>query len=432
MLLLLIVGTGIFYNYVKFPAISSTESRLNAFPTNDFYTAIYYRTEQLIKGEKMDISVVYPHEIDASGQALPLLFSPFLLFFKPDRYVAYFFFLGITAVMYILFYVFLMRKLDKHILNAGLIFLIAFFLSEPGLVGIYMGNIDILLAPLVGILILTFFHFMKKKSISFIQFVDLGVLMGILINIKITLLPFVLVAVIFSKRIYITALAMLITFLSLVYVPNVVGSKSSLVLYFSNILKWNSIHPFSYFLWSNHSIYVIASFFTNCMDKNICDTQFANRVIALFLLLFTFVMPFLLALSMRKIVINKNIFLSLRMLRINNEFALVLFVLSVAFINLAFKVVYDYRLFYSLIITLILLRESARFKRALVYCYLSMFSLLLGGIWALQLSPNEPWTIDARLLKGFIIFHFFFLILSAITYWKESQKKRLQNLEALR
>jgi hypothetical protein len=421
--LLLILGTNNFYNYVKFPVISSTEARLVADPTNDFYTGVYFEAKQMIQGKKMDINVLLPGYINPLGYLIPILFSPFLLFLKPDQYTAYFYLLLIAIVVFVIFFTLLMRKSDKQIMNGGLIFLIAFLLSHAGLLGIFMGNVDILLAPLIGFLVLLLLHSIKKKSISVIQSIALGILAGVFMNIKIFLLPFSLLIIFFSKRSILTTITTSTTFLALVYLPNLFGTESSLALYIKNLVDWNIQNRLSANPLSNHSIYIIASFFTQCLKFNTCDTQITNTLVALLLLLLTFATPFLLTRPITKIIFNKNIYFSIMKLRNSKEFAVVLVVLSLAFINLVFVNVYDYRLYYSLIIALILLKETAKIKKALVYCYLSMFSLLLGGIWAIQLNPNEPWTIDGRLLKFFYIFHFIFLILSALTYWKESQTK---------
>lgn len=432
LLLFFIWATRIIYKDLRFSpdtGIPSTESRLNSDFANDFHTSVYFRASQMLKGEEMNVLVIHPGNVDsASGQIFPLLFSPFIHFLRPDRYVSYFFFLCFTLIIFILFYSLLMKKSEKEIYNGGLIFLVAFFLSVPGFIGIYMGNIDIVLAPVMGILILIVLDSMKKESISPIRVILTGVLAGALMNAKIFLLPFALFTVIFSKRISLACGATIITFLALIYIPNFFGSPSSLFSYLDKIIKWNNSVPFSNNLWGNHSLYATATIFTGCVKTNICHSQIENTLIASAIFVLTFLIPFLFYKPIKKIAFDKNLFLSILKVRKSREFVLVLFVIAVAIINMAFKVIYVYRLFYSVIIILILLKKSSETKKAIVYCYLSIFFLLLGGIWALQLSPNEPWTIDARLLKFFIIFHFFFLILSALTYWKESQRKATENL----
>jgi len=426
-LLLLVIGSAAFYNFVKFPMITSTASRLDSFPTNDFYTVLYFKTQQLIKGQEMNQSVITPQTVDASGQALPLFFAPFLLLFSPDRYSAYLYFLGLVIVAYVLFYVLLMRKSDKQILNTGLIFLIAFCLSEPGFIGIYMGNVDILLAVLAGIFILYLFYILKNKSISIMQAICLGIFAGLLVNIKVTLLPFILIAVLFSRRIWISLLTTLGVFFSFIYIPNLFNSKSTITSLLGKILIWNNKQPLSFHFWGNHSFYVVSTYFTRCIELNTCSSENTGVLIAALLFIFTFLVPFLILKPIRKFNINKTSLISLLNFKKNKELALVFFALSDAFINLCFKIVYDYRLFFSLVVTLIIFKESVRSKMALTYCYLSMFSLLLGGLWVLQLNPTELWTIDSRLLKFFIIFHYFFLILASLAYWKKSSKNDLIN-----
>lgn len=404
-LLLIIVGTDKFYNNL-YLSTQPTEAITRgfpsrSFPSNDFYTSIYFRAEQMIHGKVMDISVIAPGEVDASGPLLPLLFSPFLAFLNPDRFIAYFSYLAVVIIAFILFFIILMKKTDKTTFFAGLIFLIAFLLSEPGYLGIFQGNIDILLSPLAGIFIIFTLYFMEKKSISIYQSILLGIVAGSLINIKITIFPLILSTILFSRRLVIISMTSIITFLSLLYIPNFYGSGSTLMSHFSKILAWRGVHPLDQQFWANHSLYVIASFFSGCFESNTCETQSTNTLIAFFLFLFTFITPFLLIKPINRIIITKGLFSSILKIIWNKEFALILFTLSVAISNLPFKIVYDYRLYFSVVVTLIVLKETANIKSALIYCYLSMFSLLLGGIWALRLASNEFGTIDPRLLKIF-------------------------------
>ena len=426
-LLFFVYATTIFYKDVQFlpnMSIPSTESRLNSYFTNDFFTSVYFRANQMIKGQEMNVLALYPEYVDsASGQLFPLLFSPLLYLKGSGRFVLYSVFLFFAAIIFILFYVLLMKKSGKEIFNGGLIFIFAFLISEPGFIGIYMGNTDIVLAPIMGTLILLVINSNKNELNSLTRTILLGILAGALMNAKIFLFPFAVLAVIYSKRSFLTGLVSFLTFMALIYAPNLFGSQSSLASYFSKVISWDSYIPFSTHLWGNHSLYAIASFFSGCIDSAKCNNQVVYIPIVILLFLFTFLVPFLISRPFKKNFFKGIGYSAFLKLRKNKSFIIVLLVISVAFINLAFRVVYDYRLFYSLVISLILLKESTKLKNASTYCYLSMFSLLLGGIWALKLNPNEPWTIDARLIKFFIIFHFFFLILSSIYFWKESGVK---------
>lgn len=419
LLLFMIVGTDRFYNNLNQASPNKpTETRIRDYPSTDFNTSVYIRTGQMLKGEEMNVSALLPTVDSASGQLFPLLFSPFLLSLKPDIYVSYLFFIATTIAIFIIFYILLMRKSEKTISNGGLIFLIAFFLSEPGRLGKFQGNTDILLAPILGILLMLILNSIKEKKVSVFRIILAGILAGAIMNAKIFLLPFAILTIIFSKRIILTGIVTLATFAALIYAPNFWGSQSSLLLFLTKIIHWDNSVSISNSIWANHSIYAVASYFANCADSNTCDNKISYKLITLSLFLFTFIIPFLLNPSLRKSSLKKN-----------KEFAILLFVLAVAFINLAFKVAYDYRLYFSIPVTLILFKETIKLKSASTYCYLSMFFLLFGGIWAISLTPNDPWTIDPRLLKIFFIFHFFFLILSSLVNWKESQVKGTLNMK---
>lgn len=418
----LVLGVNTFYNYATFKLLREGF-------TNDLYSSVYFRTEQMIKGQIMDISFLYPGFISATGQTFSVFLAPFLLLFSPDRYTTYFYYMIVVIISFLTFFVSLMKKADRKTRIIGILFSIAFFISGAGFRGIFLGNTDILLASLTGILILIVLNIINKKSVSIIWIFVLGILAGSLVNAKIFLLPFALLAVIFSKRIILTGLITVTTFLALIYTPNLFGSLSSLSLYINTIMTWNNLEIFQNHYWANHSIYMVATLFTRCLDYNIffnvgpspCDNSLTNSLISSFIFFVVFAIPFLLVKPLKNL---SNISYLLRRLK-SRESALAAFVLSDAFINLSFKIVYDYRLFFSPIVTLILFKETQRFNKALKYCYLSIFSLLIGGIWILQLDLSQAWRIDARLLKFFILFHYFFLILSVLTYWKESQAKRI-------
>ena len=89
------------------------------------------------------------------------------------------------------------------------------------------------------------------------QAISLGVLAGALLNAKITLLPFVLVAVLFSKRFFIVLTTTIAFFLMFVYVPNLVGSKSTLMMLVDKIINWNNLQSMSFHYWGNHTFYII-------------------------------------------------------------------------------------------------------------------------------------------------------------------------------
>ncbi len=381
-LLFVIIATSTFYNYANAPSTYSTESRFHADVGNDFYLGVQYRASQMIKGQKMDLTVLLPNYHDPTGQTLPLLFSPFLII-NPNRYVAYFFFICMSIVFFTLFTIILLKKANKEIRDGALIFLIAFFISEPGLLGIHTGNVDIILGPLVGIFILWFFHLLNKKSISIIQAICFGVCAGGLLNIKLTILPLILLTILFVKRRFLILALLIMTFLTLIYVPNIFGSESSLEYHLSNVMGAYDMYShlkLGNLIWGNHSLVDISSFFSRCLELNTCETQHVNGYISSILFILTFITPFLLVKPLNLIVVaKKNVYSILKALN-SKETALVLFVFSIGLINLSFNTAaYDYRLYLSVPITLIVLKESQKIINALIYCYLSMFSLLLGG-----------------------------------------------------
>lgn len=419
-ILLIVVGSGMFYNNL-YPAINNSKLEWYSYhPSDDFNTSIYIRTNQMLEGKEMKIEGYD----SASGQLMPILFAPFLSNMKLELNISYLYFLTTVIFLFITFFILLNQKSDKTVLNTSLIFLIAFIISEPGLLGIRQGNTDIFLAPIIGILLLIQINLFKKKNGNIGRIIISGTLAGAMMNAKIFLLPIAIVVIIFSKRILLSIAVTFTIFISLVYFPNFFNSPSSLSLFINKIINWNVSVPLTHSLWANHSPFAIATYFSGCMNLGTCNSDLTNNVIAITIIAFTFIMPFLLSITFRNI-LKKNLINYFLSNWRSKEIFLILIVLSVAVANMFIKIAYDYRLYFSFIITLIIFKESAKSKKALTYCYFSMFSLLLGGTWFMQVFPNQFWTIDSRLMGIFIIFHFFFLIRASIALWEEIQKERV-------
>lgn len=420
-IVLLIIGTGIFYNDF-FPSIYKLPlTWYSYYPSDDFNTSIYLRTSQMLKGEEMRV----PGWDSASGQLMPLLFAPFLFFLKLKLESSYFYYLGMTIIIYIAFFLFLNRAISPRLQNINLLFLIGFILSEPGYLGLRQGNIDIVLAPVVGIIIILLIDTVDKRKMSLLGTLSMGIISGAIVNAKIYLLfvP-ILIASFIQKRIIFTTVSVL-TFIILIYLPNLFNSESSLLLFLYKITEWNSIVPLTHSLWANHSAHAIASYFSNCFEFGSCNKDLYNNFIAYTITSATVFLPFLFSKKLITLIQNREVINGIKVFQ-NKELMLIIIALFVALINVAITIAYDYRLYYSFIFLLIVLKYVINDKQSLVYAYLSVFFLLSGGLWLINFEPDDLKIVDPRIMKIFFLFHFFFLLRSVIVHWENIHNKSLE------
>ncbi len=304
----------------------------------------------------------------------------------------------------------------------ALLFILAFFFSIPGILGLYMGNVDIFLSLALGFIVLLKFN-EKKLLDKYGKFysVFMGILLGAITNAKVFIFPFSVVFILFSKNIILKLFSFLGSFIIITYLPNIFGSPTGILTFLNRVYLWNERVTVNFSPEYNHSPAALASYFTDCLKTQNCDA-YPNNLLTLIIIILTFVIAFLSKNFFKK----KNLvkFLSLLKkpvfsfqyllkLKTNKYFLIFLLTFITAFINLVPEIAFSYRLYYSFPIILILLAETQNQPKARFYCYLSMMFLILDGLWIVDLSPQVKGIVDPRLMNFFVIFHFIFLIKSS-------------------
>ncbi len=424
--------------------VSAPEKILQVVPIGiDFFTGVIkpainikdgksFYSDIAIYGPALSITMVPPINLLTKLNACSMI----------DLYscsrILYHWFLIITIAGYLLLILLIGKTTTRETLSAMLLYLAVFLLSFMGSFGLERGNIDIFLALINGFMLYLLLLARRNGTHRFLQSLILslaiGIFAGFSTNAKIFLIPFSLVAVLFSPYILVSAVSFVLTFFGLIYLPHVFGAPSSL----PDLLEWSFIYitkapvtPFHTTIHHNHSLAATASLFTSCIFKQTCveprDILIISTVTkALFLAVF--VLPFLSISQLRKKIISsglyflqnfresinqviKNLPKIVKKIYLSQEWILLLFILIDALINLVPKYSFGFRLYYSLPILLILLGTTERKPRVQFYVILSMLFLALKGLWIfLETHPKGMYLFEPRGMNFWVILHFYFLI----------------------
>ncbi len=400
----------------------------------DFYTAVFTPAMKIINGKFFyDVIAIY-------GPAFSLFILPFhfiatsLNLCEPINYqscshVLYEWLLIATVGGYI-FFIFLITRYRKKDSYIFLLFLVSFLLGIPGSLGLERGNIDISLSLIIGLLL--FLLLASRKYPVLINIVFTGIISGFIVNSKLFLAPFAVIAILTSRNILFSFLTFIGTFFIFTYLPNIFGASSNLGNIFQSAFvfsKESSAVPFvGAGLPYNHSFSAIGTLATDCVFKQTCDTFKEDTVrislVSLILFFSTFILPFITtSFIAKKIYKLKFTFWRLAIkaplfiynVREDKRFILFLFIFADALVNLIPRLSFDYRLYFSLPILFLLWKESRVNNKARFYCYLSMIFLIIKGLWIFTvIDPKGMNLFEPRGMSLFVVLHFYFLIKAGI------------------
>ena len=355
----------------------------------------------------------------------------------------------ITSAVFVLFCVKLYIKLMQTDRVLFLILIILFLIQVPVAIGLERGNLDILLASLIGFLYIISVPkrtsgggFRRKLYAVLIGFVG-----GYLANAKLFLLPFALSSLIVSNEIMLGSLSFVITFVGFAYLPIIYGVSTNFFDLISTVLYWqksaDSFFAVPSYLIFNHSFSAISTLFTNCVGKPSCFgynaiTDFIRSFVTKLLMFFVFVVPFLSRglvskilhwcitqlnfIRDRKIVnlidciqrfITGSIKIIYNILRVRNNASILtfLYILSAAVINLVPQNSYSYRLLYSIPLIFIFIKSTDHNNYQRFLLLMSVFWLSLNGLWLFFRVVPDGWSLaDARVMSLFVVLHYFFFI----------------------
>ena len=339
----------------------------------------------------------------------------------------------LSLVGYFLFII-LISGAHRQLRNALFITYLAFLFGVTGTFGMERGNPDILWSSVVGIM--CFAVLRSKRATSNAKggmwSIFVGILAGTGANAKIFLLPVAAVAISMVPHRRLAVIIGVLTFIVFAYLPRTYGAKVAVVDIFRVSQAWiiDAAKDFDRpeQIGSNHSALALATWSTSCVSTRTCLTDPTNKlsisIVAAILLLFVFVLPFLANEGRAWIVrMRRSLRLSIWEILHTRYFFLYL-ALAVAVINLIPQSTFEYRLYYSLPVLLLLWVETEKnHRRSRMFLTLSVAALLMKGFWTgLTIVPEGKTLLDVRVWNSLVLLHFYFLIKAGIAYSLEISK----------
>ncbi|MBI3985224.1 MAG: hypothetical protein HY344_04820 [Candidatus Levybacteria bacterium] len=420
----------------------------------DFLVPVFFPTEYMIHGLNpyFDLQISY-------GPAIYFFFSPFLIFapqlgicslsqttplISCEQLISQM--LIVTTIAgYIIFIFLLAYKKKERVKSILLMVFIIFLLGIPGSFGLERVNMDIIFSLLVGFLLLMIVSRRKTTRPSLALFtytILIGFMMGFLVNAKLFLAPFALIAIFSSEYALLTFVSFVVSFLGFNYSPHLFGLNITIADTINQTQMWAKFAANLFneprYLSINHSFEATASLLTSCVYKHTCavlDDRVVYRDVVIIsaiskaMFILVFIIPFISIFRKTKDFIidtlNKirkknrkvltDIINNLNYWRLNKALVILLFILADAVINLIPQSSFTYRLYYSLPIILLLWVETRENSKARFYCYISTLALLLKGLWIFtSIDPRGMTLFDPRFMNIFVLIHFYFLIKAGI------------------
>lgn len=296
--------------------------------------------------------------------------------------------------------------------KSSLLFCVTFLLGIPMYRAIEAGNVDLFLSVLFGIVLMMVTSMQKTVRHRLLKELFLGALLGLMLNVKAFLLPFVVI--------------------SLISIPPTVALWASFGASFAVSALWPWVYGvhcglFDVFVFAQNTtamftreLYTQVNYGNNAVIpyvSNVLQAFHAGKLSLLFLAVSTtaisiviflliFVKPFFDEHIVSAIIVKKRI-------KITYPFLLVSYVLSYIGILILPAWSYDYRILYGipLVGILLALAKNPETRRLL---YLSMVSLLIKSLWI----PKD------RIMTVFLYVHLYFLLRAVLSYWREESYSR--------
>jgi hypothetical protein len=274
------------------------------------------------------------------------------------------------------------------------------------------GNVDLFLSVLFGIVLMMVTSMQKTVRHRLLKELFLGALLGLMLNVKAFLLPFVVISLIsipptvalwasFGARCAVSALW-----------PWVYGVHCGLFDVF--VFAQNTTAMFTRELYTqvNYGNNAVIPYVSNVLQAfhagklSLLFLAVSTTAISIVIFLLIFVKPFFDEHIVSAIIVKKRI-------KITYPFLLVSYVLSYIGILILPAWSYDYRILYGipLVGILLALAKNPETRRLL---YLSMVSLLIKSLWI----PKD------RIMTVFLYVHLYFLLRAVLSYWREESYSR--------
>jgi hypothetical protein len=344
----------------------------------------------------------------------------------------------LTTIVGYISYVFIISKHSKDSRDILTLYLVTFFISMPGALGIQRGNLDIIFSLLFGIFLLqiTGNH---QIFTSIVWSLFTGIIAGFLTNAKVFFAPFVCVLIAQNKHIIVTATIVILTYIGISYAPHLYHAPSNPLDPITHAFTSDKDIPLANpgYLGFNHTFAATASLFTSCVAKKSCDyfkedARVISTLKTLFII-FVYILPFIQILNIKQVMQNlqsnimqhknqkrssqkkKSVYNYLNTYIRTPHGILLLYILSYILINSIPNAAFLYRLYYALPIIGILWIKTEHIHDARYTLILSMVFLILKGQWInYTIRPYGFSLADPRAMNFFVILHMYYLLKTGI------------------
>jgi hypothetical protein len=313
--------------------------------------------------------------------------------------------LSIFSFLFILFAAIKNQK-DRTI---ALIFFITFLLGIPMNKALESGNIDLLLAPGIGFVLLYLRRITKMTKNHPIPYIALGCIGGILLNSKGFMVPFVLIMLLGTKMNVFGLATFAGSFAISALWPWLFNVRSGLWDVFSFSLRGSTImneQLFTHINYGNNSLFAYISNVVQTIASHTISDNISHLLIWIIYMLCIY-------LIILKPWIDEQV-KPARVLSFSSSYTLllVLFTTSYTVILTLLAWSYDYRICYSIPIVFFLIAE-AHDTKSRTLLYMAIICLLIKSLWI----PKD------RIMTIFLYIHLYFIMRAALSIWQYGRQK---------
>lgn len=367
---------------------------------------------------KLFVGVMIKNNVAIYGPGMTFIVSLLQSINPMTPFVYYQISLVIIILFYLLIYLMILNKVPEKIKIVSILFGITFFLGVPFSLGFHQGNIDNLLAGMLGIIIIVALQKtngrIKKINLMWSLFVTSS--LGFMVSTKIYLLIFVIPFILFYPKKMANLSILFLVYIIFTLSPYFYGIRTDIL---DPILSaqaymadYENLFWRTFYLSKNNSTMAMATFFTSCVAQKSCMTIPGVRkvltIISTFMLSFVFIGPIMT--EYKKLFYLLNI-LRKRLKSYRLPLILLFLTMGSAAINLIPLASPSYRLCYSFVITLIVYVFAENKENIKIFVLYSMVFLCIYGLWVPSVVQSSGLRLfDIRAWNMLLLFHYYFLI----------------------
>jgi len=324
-------------------------------------------------------------------------------------------FFSLGVFLFLLFTV--IRRNDNR--QIAILFFATFLLGVPMSKALEAGNMDLVLAPVVGILLLYIRGVTEHTNGNTIRYIMIGTIAALLVTSKVFLVIFTVFAILGICN-FTTITSFSTAFLMMSLWPRFYGVHASIldiVTFALDATKYARTQIQTQINYGNNAVFSYVSGMLQTILPRNMPAAIRNNLrsvltggISLILYFLLLIRPWFDTFSLHKSRHNPICLSGVTTVHFSFRSILVAFTFGYICILIIPSWSFDFRLLYGLPIMYFLMNEADD-NRSKSFLYLSIISLLLKSLWIYQ----------ERILTIFLYIHCYFLLRAALSVWKHQQ-----------